>query len=75
MGNVEIVTLRDRVVNGLTCGHRWELPGNLPVFAEVMVIYHYVERIRRTLVTPNFCTTYTIIIKYYPVEPVNIHIQ
>ena len=24
--------------------HRWELPGNYPVFTVVMVIYHYVER-------------------------------
>ena len=32
--------------------HRWELPGNYPVFSVVMVIYHYVERILRVLVTP-----------------------
>ena len=32
--------------------HRWELPGNYPVFTVVMVIYHYVERIWRILVTP-----------------------
>ena len=25
--------------------HRWELPGNYPVFTVVMAIYHYVERI------------------------------
>ena len=25
--------------------HRWELPGNYPVFTVVMLIYHYVERI------------------------------
>ena len=37
-----------------TGGHRWELPGNYPVFAVVMVIYHYVERIWRILVAPNF---------------------
>ena len=35
-------------------GHRWELPGNYPVFTVVMVIYHYVERIWRILVTPIF---------------------
>ena len=39
--------------------HRWELPGNYPVFTVVMVIYHYVERIWRILVTPiliyNIC--------------------
>ena len=34
--------------------HRWELPGNYPVFTVVMAIYHYVERIWRILVTPNF---------------------
>ena len=34
--------------------HRWELPGNYPVFTAVMVIYHYVERIWRILVTPVF---------------------
>ena len=34
--------------------HRWELPGNYPVFTVVMVIYHYVERFWRILVTPVF---------------------
>ena len=34
--------------------HRWELPGNYPVFTVVMVIYHYVERIWRILVIPDF---------------------
>ena len=34
--------------------HRWELRGNYPVFTVVMVIYHYVERIWRILVTPIF---------------------
>ena len=37
-----------------TSGHRWELPGNYPVFKVVMVIYHYVERIWRIIVTPVF---------------------
>ena len=32
--------------------HRWEVPGNYPVFTVVMVIYHYIERIWRILVTP-----------------------
>ena len=32
--------------------HRWILPVNYPVFSVVMVIYHYVERICRVLVTP-----------------------
>ena len=43
-----------------TVKHRWELPGNYPVFAVVMVIYHYVERIWRIIVTPDFDITYTI---------------
>ena len=55
--------------------HRWDLPGNYPVFTVVMVIYHHVERTWRILVDPNFCITYTIIKKHYPGEPVNIHIQ
>ena len=55
--------------------HRWELPGNCPIFTVVMVIYHYVERIWRILVTPVFCITYMTINRYYPGEPVNIHIQ
>ena len=55
--------------------HRWELLGNLLVFNVVMVIYHDVERIWRILVTPNFYTSYVIANKYYPGEPVNIHIK
>ena len=34
--------------------HIWELPDNYPVFTVVMIIYCYVKRIRRILVTPNF---------------------
>ena len=34
--------------------HRWELPGNYPVFTLLMVFYHYLERIWRILVTPVF---------------------
>ena len=55
--------------------HIWELPGNYPVFIMVMIIYHYVEKIWRIIVTPNFCITYIIKKKYYPNEPVNIRIQ
>ena len=55
--------------------HRWELLGNYPVFAMVMVSYYYVERIWRILVTPFFCITYNIVNKYYPGEPVDIHIK
>ena len=44
-----------REVSEVACEeHRWELPGNYPVFTVVMVIYHYVERIWRILVTPIF---------------------
>ena len=52
------ITIDQRMV--LTClrgsgvHHIWELPGNYPVFPVVMVIYHYVERIWRILVTNNF---------------------
>ena len=53
----------------------WELPRDYPVFAMVMVIYHYVDRIYRILVTTNFCITHTIMDKYFLDEPVNIHIQ
>ena len=34
--------------------HIWELPGNYPVLTVVMIIYHYIERIWRILVTPDF---------------------
>ena len=34
--------------------HRWELPVNYPVFSLVMVICHYLERIWRIVLTPNF---------------------
>ena len=58
-----------------TLHHRWEFSGNYPLFAIVMLIYHYVERIWRIIVTPFFGITYTIMNKYYPGEPVNIHIR
>ena len=38
-------------------------------------VYHYVERIWIILVTPIFCITYTIVKKYHPGEPVNIHTE
>ena len=41
----------------------------------VMAIYHCVERIWRTLVTPNLLYNIDDDEKYYPGEPVNIHIQ
>ena len=40
-----------------------------------MVIYHYIKIIWIILVTPILYITYMIINIYYPVEPVNIHIQ
>ena len=40
-----------------------------------MVIYHYVDRIWRIIVTPDFCIIYTITNKYYPGEPAHIHMQ
>ena len=54
--------------------HRWELPGNYPVFTVVMVVYHYVEEIFIILVTPSFYNMYDHE-KYYPGELVNILIQ
>ena len=60
----------------LVGGHRrWGLPGDCLVFSVVMVIYHYVGRIWRVLVTPNFLYNIYDDEKYYPGEPVNIHIQ
>ena len=41
----------------------------------VMAIYHYVERICRILVTPNFSYNIYDHERYYPGESVNIHIQ
>ena len=37
-----------------TCRHTWELPSNYPVFTVVMVIYYYVDRTWRFIVTPDF---------------------
>ena len=37
-----------------TVAHRWDLPGNYPVFTTLMVIYYYIEIIWRILVTPVF---------------------
>ena len=55
--------------------HIWKLPGNYPVFNAVMVIYHYVERIWRTIITPNFLYNIYDHKKHYPGEPVNIHMH
>ena len=51
------------------------IDGNYPVFSMVMVIYQYVDRIWRILVTPKNIITYRIVNKYYPGETVNINIQ
>ena len=40
-----------------------------------MVIYHYIERILRILVTPNFSYNIYDNEKYYMDETVNIHIK
>ena len=55
--------------------HIWELPGNYPVFAVSMVIYHYVERIWRILVTTDFSYNIYDHENYHPGETVNVHIQ
>ena len=55
--------------------HRWELPGNYPVFTMVMLIYHYVERIWRILVSLYFLYNKYDPEKCYPGESVNIHKQ
>ena len=52
-----------------------ELPVNFSVFTMIILIYHYVERIWRILVTLNFCITYMIMKKYYLGESVKILIQ
>ena len=51
--------------------HRWELPGNYPVFTVVMVLRESGE----FSLPPFVSITYTIMNKYYPGEPVHIHIQ
>ena len=63
----QVLLLKFRAQIGIT--------GQSPFFTVVMVIYHYIERTWRIIVTPDFCITYTIMRKYYPGEPVNIHIQ
>ena len=56
-------------------GNIWESPDNCLVFTVVMVMYHYVERIWIIIVTPNFSYKIYNREKYFPGEPVNIHIQ
>ena len=41
----------------------------------VMLIYYFVERIWGIIVTPDFLYNIYDHEKYYPDEPVNIHIQ
>ena len=40
--------------SGWTSDYLWKFLVNYPVFAVVTVIYHYVERIWRIFLTPNF---------------------
>ena len=54
--------------------HRWELLGNYHVFAVVMVIYHYIERIWRILVTLHFSYNIYDNEKILSGETVNVHI-
>ena len=49
--------------------------GNYPIFTVILAIYHYAERIWRFIVTPNFLYNIYDHEKYYPGEPVNIHIR
>ena len=49
--------------------------GNYPIFTVILVIYHYSERIWIFIVTPNFLYNIYDHEKYYPGEPVNIHIR
>ena len=59
----------------LTLKHIWILPGNYPVFTVMMVIYRYIDIIAEFLLLLIFWLTYMIMNKYYPGEPVKIHIQ
>ena len=54
--------------------HIWELPANYPIFIVVMVIYHYVEKIWRIIVAPNFLYIIYYNEKHDPGEPVSIQI-
>ena len=60
---------------GSGAGHRFKLPGSYPVFTVLMVIYHYVEKILENSRYPQFLYNIYYNGKYYPGEPVNIHIQ
>ena len=55
--------------------HSSEFPGNYPVFTMVMVIYFTLIELDNSFYPQFFHIIYTIIKKYYPGEPVNIHIQ
>ena len=51
------------------------ITGYLPCFHRGNGNLHYVEKILRITVTPDFCITYMIMNIYYPDEQVNFHIQ
>ena len=74
IGRIRLNMKTFHILGGTPYHHRWELPGNYPVFTVVMVIYHYAEIIWRILVTPNFLYNIYDHEKYYPGELVNIQI-
>ena len=41
-------------INRCTPGHKWEFRGNFPGITVVMVIYHYVDKIWRIIIHPDF---------------------
>ena len=55
--------------------HKWKSLVNHPIFALVMVIYHYVERIGEFWLPPIFLYNIYNHEKYYPGELCIIHIQ
>ena len=61
-------------IAGVTSSHRWGLPGNYPVFTAVMAICHHVEIIVELSLPPIFLYEIYDHEKYYPGEPVSIHI-
>ena len=52
-----------------------KLAGKYSVFAMAMEIYHYSEIIGSFSLLPILHITYMIIKRYYPGEPLHIHIQ
>ena len=50
----------DTTDNSRTYNHICKLLGNHPLPTVVMVIYHYVDRIKRIIIISDFCMKYTI---------------